>query len=105
MVPDIWSATDITFCHFGQNFKKVKKPPGDIIALHMCNINENHMTMVPEMWSMWQTEFFVILDHFFPFYHPNNPENQNFEKYEKTTGDITILHMCTIIDNHMRYGS
>ena len=50
-----------------------------------------------------QTEFFLILDHFLPFYTPspnhpppprqsNNPENQNFEKMKKTTGDIIILH-------------
>ena len=52
-----------------------------------------------------QTEFFLILDHFLPFYTPspnhppppppprqsNNPENQNFEKMKKT-GDIIILH-------------
>ena len=24
--------------------------------------------MIPEIWSM--TEFFLILDHFLPFYHP-----------------------------------
>ena len=49
MVPQIWSATNRLFCHFGpffalfynstnlknQNFKKMKKPLGDIIALHM----------------------------------------------------------------------
>ena len=53
-----------------------------------------------------QTEFFLILDHFCPFTPPhpttprplppprqsNNPENQNFEKMKKTTGDIIILH-------------
>ena len=26
-----------------QNFEKMKTPPGDIITLHMCTINENHM--------------------------------------------------------------
>ena len=51
-----------------QNFEKMKKIPGDIIILHMCTINENHMMyiMVPEIWSA--TEFFLILDHFLPFY-------------------------------------
>ena len=28
-----------------------------------------------------QTESFVILGHFLPFYPTNNPKNQNFEKY------------------------
>ena len=27
----------------------------------------------------WRTEFFLILDHFLPFYPTNNPKNQNFE--------------------------
>ena len=53
----------------------------------------------------WQTEFFVILDHFSPFYPPNNPKNQNFEKMKKTPGDIDILHMSNISGNHMMYGS
>ena len=44
-------------------------------------------------------EFFVILDHFLPFYTPNNLKNQ------KTHEDIIILHMCTINDNHMIYCS
>ena len=56
MVPQIWSATDRTFCHFGQFFallppnypknqifEKIKKLPGDIIMLHRCAINVNHM--------------------------------------------------------------
>ena len=59
MVPEIWSATDRSFCHFGpffvlltpdnlknQNFEKMKEkktPPGDIIILHTCMINDNHM--------------------------------------------------------------
>ena len=54
-----------------------------------------------------QTGFFLILDHFLPFYTSpplNNPENQNFEKMEKIPGDI-ILQKCTINDNHMIYGS
>ena len=55
-------------------------------------------------YGAWQTEFFVILDRFLPFYPPNNPKNQNFEKLKKTPGDIIILHMCTINDNHIMYG-
>ena len=41
--------------------KKRKKPPGDIITLHMCTINDNHM-----MYGSWDiecgTKFFIILD-------------------------------------------
>ena len=35
-------------------------------------------------YEAWQTEFFVILDHFLPFYSPNNWKNQNFEKIKKS---------------------
>ena len=48
-----------------------------------------------------QAGFFVILGHFLPF---KLPENQNF-KIKKTPRDIMILHICTINDNHMMYGS
>ena len=37
---------------------------------------------------------------FLTFYHPNNPENQHFEKTKKTPGDIIILHKSTTNDNH-----
>ena len=47
---------------------------------------------------MRQTEFFLILGHFLPFYLPNGPENQNFEKIQKTPGDIMILHLHIIND-------
>ena len=51
-----------------------------------------------------QADFFVILGHFLPCQPLDNPENQNF-KTEKTSGDIIILHICTINGNHMMYGS
>ena len=40
------------------------------------------------MYGSWDLEhnrqiFFFILDYFLPFYPPNNPENQNFEKMKK----------------------
>ena len=56
--PEIWSATDRAFCHFGL--------------------------------------FFVLLP-------PNNPENQNLEKWKKCWE--IMLHICTINENHMMYGS
>ena len=55
-------------------------------------------------YGVQQTEFFVILDHFLPFYPSNNLKNQNFEKLKTKPGDI-VLHMFTINDNHMMYGS
>ena len=63
--------------------------------------------MVPEIWSPTDR----ICCHFGPFpalLPPNNPENQNFEnmkKKKKTLGDIIILHMSTVNNNHMMNGS
>ena len=48
-----------------------------------------------------QTEFFVILDHFLPFY---NIKNQKFEKLKKASGDI-ILDRRTKNYDQMMYGS
>ena len=145
-----------------QNFEKLKKMPGDIIILHKCAINDNHMysscnmkcdrqnflsfwtvfchfthlttqkikilknwkrkgwrhyhfTHVHHKWQsndVWflrywarQTDFFVILDHFLPFYPPNKTKYQNFKKFFKMPGNIIILQISTINYNHMMYGS
>ena len=71
----------------------------------MCTINEEHV-----MYSSWDMEYnrqkvFVILNQFSPFYLLENQENQNFEKMKKIPGDIIILYLGTIYDNHMTLGS
>ena len=56
MVPEIHSETDKNFCHFGpfstllprnnlenENLEKMKKASGDVIILHMCTKNHDHM--------------------------------------------------------------
>ena len=75
----------------------------DIIPLHISHKWQSYDVWFLRYQARW-TEVFVILDHFVPFYPPNNPNNQNFEM-KKTPGDIIILHKCTINDNHMIYGS
>ena len=50
-------------------------------------------------------QFFAILGHVLPFYLPDYPENQNFEKLKKKPGNIIILLKCTIHNHHMMYGS
>ena len=85
----------------------MKKPPGDIIILNRCNINDNHM-----MYGSWDTKhnrknFLSFWTTFCPFTPPNNPKNETFWKNEKKNPptDIIILHKCTINDSHMMYGS
>ena len=95
MFLEIWSMTDIIFLildHFlpfyptnnpgNQNFEKMKKLSVDIIILPLCTINENHLMYVFQGMDHNRHNFFLILDHFFPFYPPNNAENQNFEKWK-----------------------
>ena len=60
--------------------------------------------MVPEIWSAMDRIFYHS-GSFFALLPPNNLKNQNFEKMKRMPGDIIILHMCTINDNHMMYGS
>ena len=61
------------------------KKPRDVIVLHMCTINEDHMMYGSRDIKTRRAEFFVILGHFLPFDPPNNLENQNFEKMKNTT--------------------
>ena len=97
MVPEIPSATDIIFYHFGpffallppnnpktQNFEKNEKSPGGIIILYMCNNKWQSYGVWFLRYRAQRTEFFVILDHFLHFYSPNNPKTQNFEKIKLT---------------------
>ena len=88
-----------------QNFEKIKNMPQDIIILHRCKINDNHM-----IYGSWDTEcdgenFLSFWTIFYTFTTPTHPKNPNFEKMKKNPWDIVILHVCTINDNHMVYGS
>ena len=120
MVPEIWSATDKIFCHFGpfffsllppnnlknQNFEKMEKNPGDITILHQCTKNPDH-----RLHCSWDTMhgrcnfYFSFWAIFCPFTPPNNLENQNFKKMKKNHGDIIIFHMCTTNTDHIIYDS
>ena len=56
------------------------------------------------IYGVRQTEFFVIWGHFFRFYSTDDPENQDFKKMKKTSGDVIILYPRIINDNHMTHG-
>ena len=79
-----------------QKFEKMKKIPGDIIILHKCIKNHDHMLHCS--WDMAHdgcNYYFSFWGIFCPFTPPNSPKNQNFKKIKKIPGDIIILHMCT----------
>ena len=88
------------------------------LKIKLCKNEKNtwryyHFTYVYHKWQSYDvwfliygaepTEFFVISTIFYPFTPPNNLENQNFEKLKKAPGDIIILHICTINDNHFTH--
>ena len=52
-----------------------------------------------------QTESFVILGYYLLFYYANDTEDQNFGTMKKKPGDIIILYMCMINEDHMIDGS
>ena len=88
-----------------QNLEKTKKASGDVISLHICTKNHDHMMYAS--WDMeWDRQFFVILGHFCPFTPLLTPKIKIWKKYNKRlTNDITLLHTCTIYEDHMMYGS
>ena len=93
---------------------KILKNEKNLLLYH----HFTHVYQKSQLYDVWflrygkrQTEFFVILGDFLPFYHlipitPNDPKNQNFEK--KITKCLEVLsfytYMCTINENHMIYG-
>ena len=71
--------------------KKWKKTPRDIIILYMCTKNydqimNSSLDMVRDGCNHFS--FWAI---FCPFYSPNSPKNQHFEKMKKTSGNIITL--------------
>ena len=65
MIPEIWSAIDIIFSHFGSFlpfYSPTPSPPQQPIEI-----------------------VFVILGHLLPFYHPNSPKNENIKKMKNKT--------------------
>ena len=69
------------FCPFtpnkleNQNFEKMKTTSGDIVILQTNTIKDSHKWKLYDVWFLrywaWQTEFFLILDNFLPFYPPS----------------------------------
>ena len=82
------------FFHFGSFFPNIWK-------YYPFTINEDHM--IYGSWNiMCNTKFVVTLGHFLLF-SPCRPRKSKFWKIKKITGDVIILHVCTITDKHVMY--
>ena len=93
-----------------QNFEKMKKKRLEISSFYTSVPKIMIICYtVPEIWRVTDVIFIFHFGHFLPFYLPNDPKNQHFEKMKKRPGDINILHMCTKNYDHdvqlLRYGA
>ena len=85
-----------------QNFEKMKE---NCWRYH----HFTHMYQKPQSYEVQsQTEFFLSFWAMFcPFIPhlppPNYPENKNFEKMKKASGDVIILNLSNNKHNHMMY--
>ena len=120
MVPKIWRVTDIIFCHSGPFFallptygpRKSKFWQNEKNSWGYYHFTKVYHKWQPYIW-LWflrygvqQTEFFLS---FWTIFCPFNPlinwKIKILKKWKKTPGDIIILYICTINNNHMIYGS
>ena len=125
IVPEIWSATDRIYCHFGPMFlpfyplatwkikilKKWKKSPGDTFILHKCTISDDHM-----MYSPWDMEpdrhnflpFWVIFCPFTALAMQEikilkkwkQPRKLEFKKMKKKFWRHHFRHVCQKLWSH-----
>ena len=87
----------------------MKKIPGDIILLYIYVYHKWRSYDILFLWllkyKVQQTEIFIILGHFVHLFSPLTTWKIKILTLKQTCGDIIILHICTINDNHMTYGS
>ena len=103
-VPEIWSATDIIFCYSrpflpfylsvdpkNQNFLKYRRKHLKILSFY------NHKWQSCDVWflryGVQQTNVFVILDHFLPFYPLTTQKGKNYKR-RRNELEILLLYTC-----------
>ena len=79
-----------------QNLKKLKK----YLEISSFYISISKITIiyytVPEIRRIWRVTDVIVIFHFglfFAFYHPNSPENGNFQKVKKPL-EISSFYIC-----------
>ena len=117
MVFQIWSATDKSFCHFGpflpfyphnnpkkSKFWKTLKKSGDIIILHKCHKNHDHMLYCSLDMAHNECNYFSFWAIFCPF-PPLTAWKMKIKKNEKKLLEIlsfyksvpkTMIRWCTV---------
>ena len=85
--------------------KQWKKSPGDIIILHSCTINDNHMMYGP--WDIEHNEqnFLSFWSIFYCFTPLTTQKIKILKNWNGKSRDIIILHKCSKNHDHMLYFS
>ena len=81
--------------------KKKKKASRDVIILHSAPKITIIRCMFPERWSVTNILSFWAI---FCTFTPISTLKMETQKKCKKTGDIILLLMCTIYEDHMMYG-
>ena len=95
-----------TMLHFFWKKKKKWKKCLEILSFYtyMCTINEDHM--IYGSWNIrCNRQKFSTFWAIFCLFSPLTTWKIKILTLKKTPGDIIILHISTINDNHMMYGS
>ena len=114
----------ISFWHLLMNFEKPKKSEFRKKEKKQTNNNNNNNNnnknywryhpfthvyqkpqfgAVPEIWSDTIFLSFRVIFCLSSSPFPNTPENQNFKKKKKASGDVIILKLCNKKHNQMMY--
>ena len=115
MLTQIWSATDMIFCHFrpfllfypnieteNLNLGKKVKKIGNIILLHICTM-KIIWCMDPEIQSANDRDF-CYFKPLFALWTSLQLKKSKFWKNKKRLCNI-ILNLCSMNENDMMYGS
>ena len=84
-----------------QNSEEMKKAFVDVIILNLCNKKHDHMMYAYSDMEFSHRQYFVISGRFLLFCPTIDCEDLNSQKCKKTPGDIILLHVCTINQDHM----
>ena len=84
-----------------QNSEEMKKAFVDVIILNLCNKKHDHMMYGYSDMEFSRRQYFVISGRFLLFCPTIDCEDLNSQKCKKTPGDIILLHVCTISQDHM----
>ena len=115
MLPEILNATDnllsfwVVFCslphYWPKNLKiwEIEKMPGRIISLHLCIAIDDHM--IYDCSRDAEHDRHSFLSFWTVIYLLTTRKNKDFEKMKKFPGEIIILHMSAINENHMMCSS